>query len=136
MVVRLASCDAVTSTTEIPELWFPVLLTFARRIRAHRRNSRACNVSQRVKALELTGEFSDVRDPEVLASLNQSRTADAFASTTPKVKMRRPARCIDRRSSTSSVPQRAVHYPSTTGTIPNYVSAAESRDPRKPLPPQ
>src|SRR5205809_5006264 len=56
-----------------------------------------------------------------------------FASTTPKVKIRRPARCIDRRSLTSSVPQHAVHYPGTIGTIPNYASAAESRDRRKPL---
>ena len=45
--------------------------------------------------------------------------------------MRRPARCIDRRSLTSSVPQHAVHYPGTIGTIPNYASAAESRDRRK-----
>ena len=78
MVVRLASCDAVTSTTKIPEPWFPVPLTFARRIRAHRGNSRELSTSgKRVKALELTREWADVRDSEVLVSLNQSRSADA-----------------------------------------------------------
>jgi len=32
---------------------------------------------KRVKALELTREWADVRDSEVLVSLNQSRSADA-----------------------------------------------------------
>ena len=54
MVVRLASCDAVPSTTEILELWFPVPLTFARGEYELTEAIREIATSgKRVKALEL-----------------------------------------------------------------------------------
>ena len=42
----------------------------ARRIRIDRRDSRPRAIGKKVKALELSGEWADVRDPEILAKLN------------------------------------------------------------------
>ena len=56
----------------MPELWFPVPLTFARRIRATGAIRELATSGKRVNALEVTREWADVRDSEVLLSPNQT----------------------------------------------------------------
>jgi len=56
----------------MPELWFPVPLTFARRIRATEAIRELATSGKRVNALEVTREWADVRDSEVLLSPNQT----------------------------------------------------------------